>query len=171
MICHKTQPTLNKLQLLISFLILVTKKTCWTDFTWVSQKFCNILLTYLLYSASYNKSNLASKVEAIMLYHLKPPFFQFFDPMQIPNPSRQRTISLKLPSSLGCWSIANAQSKLWIRSNILREPCPDYMVCEHLFASSCSLRLKSPLLNLPPPLGCWTVTSTWSDPWIGTSNI
>ena len=52
--------------------------------TQVNQKFCIILLTYLLYSSSYKKSNLVFTVEAIVLHHLKPPFNQFFDSILIP---------------------------------------------------------------------------------------
>ena len=37
-----------------------------------SEKFCNILLVYLLYSSSYNKSSLPFKVEVIVLNSLKP---------------------------------------------------------------------------------------------------
>ena len=43
-------------------MILITK---------MSQKFCNILVTYLLYSSSYNKNSQGFKVEAIVLHHLK----------------------------------------------------------------------------------------------------
>ena len=50
----------------------------------MSQKFCNIFVTYLLYSSSYNKSSQAFKIEAIMFPHLKQPFCQFFDPKLIP---------------------------------------------------------------------------------------
>ena len=48
----------------------------------VSQKFYNVLVT-LFYSSSYNKSNQAFKVEAIMLLSLKLPFRQFFEPTLI----------------------------------------------------------------------------------------
>ena len=50
----------------------------------VSQKFCNILITYLLYCLDCNKMSLIFKVEAIILHNPKPPFCQSFDPMQIP---------------------------------------------------------------------------------------
>ena len=40
-----------------------------------SQKFSNILLTYLLYSSSYNKSCQALKVEAFLVHRLKSLFF------------------------------------------------------------------------------------------------
>ena len=47
----------------------------------VSQKFCNILITYLLYSLRDNKNILAFKVEVIVVNRLKPSFnwnwFQF----------------------------------------------------------------------------------------------
>ena len=46
--------------------------------------FCNILVTYLLNSSSYNKSILTFKVETIMLQHLESPFCQFLDPTLIP---------------------------------------------------------------------------------------
>ena len=51
---------------------------------WVRQKFCNILLTYLLYSSMYNKSSPEFKVKVIMLHRLKSPFHYYFDPILIP---------------------------------------------------------------------------------------
>ena len=50
-------------------------------FTEVSQKSSNISVTYLLYSPSGNKNSYVFEEEAIMLYHLKSTFWQFFDAM------------------------------------------------------------------------------------------
>ena len=84
--------------------------------TSVSQKFCNILVIYLL---CYNKSNLTCKVEAIILHHLKPSFCQFFETNSCPL--RQRTPSLKLPHPLGYQSVTSVGSEPWFRtSNNLR---------------------------------------------------
>ena len=55
-----------------------------SNYTRVNQKFCNILaVTYLFYSSSNIKSSLRFKMETIMLYHQKEPFFQLFYPMLI----------------------------------------------------------------------------------------
>ena len=82
----------------------------------VSQKFCVILVTYLLYSSSFNKNSQAFKIEAIMLYHLNssfcliPYWFQFFS-------FKTKNSFNEAFTSLGYWSIANAISESWIGTN------------------------------------------------------
>ena len=75
----------------------------------VSQRFYNILLTYLLYFSSYNKNSWTFKVVTIVLYCLMPPFYQFFwfhtDTSSCP--SRGRSPSLKLLPPHGCWSMVH----------------------------------------------------------------
>ena len=105
----------------------------------VSQKFCTILVTYLLYFSSYNKNSLKFKVEAIVLHCLKPPFCQFFDSMLITIldfPGKE-FFSLKLLPPLRCWIIASAGSEPWIgKSNDPKEISWWYTGWNHLSVSS-----------------------------------
>ena len=55
----------------------------WSFLQEASHWLCNILVTNLLYSSSYNKTSLTFEVEAIILRHRNPAFCQFFDPMQL----------------------------------------------------------------------------------------
>ena len=68
-------------------------------YTAVSQKFCNILVTYLL-SSSCNKSSRRFKVDAIVLHSLKPPFWEFFDRMLMPLLVFQGEVFLRWSFSL-----------------------------------------------------------------------
>ena len=86
--------------------------------------FCNILVTCLLYSLNYNKSNQAFKVAAIMLHRLKSTFSQFFFLSHADNNSclsRQTTSLLKPPPPYDCWIVASKGSELWIGTSNLRD--------------------------------------------------
>ena len=133
MISHAKQNTsefFNNLNVLTNCLIKNPYgKWIWSDFIYIyiyiyththtelSQKFCDILLTYLLYPLIYNKSSQAFKIEAIMFHYLKPHWYQFLS-------LEAKNTSLKLPPPpLCCWSIP------WIgTSNNLRGLSPDYML-------------------------------------------
>ena len=109
-----------------------------------------------------------------MLHCLNLLFCQSFDPTL-----RKVTSALKHPIPLGCWSIVSSKSEpLTGASNNLRELDPNYILGEatshlvfwpHIDNSSCS-RQRTSSLKFPAPLGCWSITSTKSEPWIGTSN-
>ena len=70
--------------------------------TRVSHKFYNILVTYFLYSSSWNKNSPTFKVEVILLHHPKPHFSLFFDSGLILTLFLQNEEFLKLLLSLGC---------------------------------------------------------------------
>ena len=94
------------------------------------QKFCHILITYLLYSSSYNKNTLAFKGG-----HYTAPFEAIFltvvwsYDVTSSCPSKRRTPLLKLPTLVVCWSDTNARSEPWFKtSNNPSELDPDYML-------------------------------------------
>ena len=51
--------------------IYIYTHTHTSSYTRMSQKFCNILSTYFVYSSIYNKSSLTFQVEANVLHSLK----------------------------------------------------------------------------------------------------
>ena len=87
--------------------------------TWVSQKFCNILVTYLLYSSNCNKS-ISSRDQRVADFEAN---FQsvLWSNIDISSNSLRRRIP-----PLGCWSVA---SELWIgTSNNPGMLDPDYLL-------------------------------------------
>ena len=95
------------------------------------QRFCNILVTYLLYSSTYSKISPTFKVETIVLEHLKKPFCQFFDSMltAVLVPEGE-LILLKFLSLLHCSMIVSAKKEPWIgRRNNMRKLWMDYILC------------------------------------------
>ena len=133
----------------------------------MSQKFCNILVTYLLYSSNYNKSSLEFKVEDIVLQSEAT----FLPVLWFHAISFCRSRLLLTLTSFGCWSVLSTGSELWIKpSCYLLKLGLDYILVEATFlqvlfltdTSSCSLKQRTPSLKLLLFLGCWSIVSTWA---------
>ena len=98
--------------------------------TRVSQKFCNILVTDLLHSSSYNKSSLASKVEVtVALFEATFQLVLQSHTDTSSSPLRWRIPSLKLLPPLSCSRVMSTGSEPWIRiRNNPRELGLDYIL-------------------------------------------